>query len=162
MTSTATLHKRSTGPSGNILSEYVYVNNSIGQRLQSLETTRQADGSLTQTEITYTYDALGRLTQEKSQDLSGSGPQFTYTTNYTYDVAGNRISSVTTSATGTVTTVRTIQRRRRVLSETSSDGTLTTYSYDANGSLLQEQVNGQTVEQYTYNLQNEMHRPRRS
>ena len=143
-------------PSGVILSEYDYVNDALGNRVQAIESTRQADGSLSQTKITYQYDALGRLTEEKSQDLTGNAPQFTYTTDYTYDLAGNRHSMVTTNASGIATTTYTYNGDDELLTSIASDGTVTTYSYDANGSELQEQVNGKTVEQYTYDLENRL------
>ncbi len=142
--------------SGNLLSEYQYVNDAAGNRVQALETTLQADGSLAQTKIIYKYDALGRVIEEQSQDLTGGQPQFNYTTNYTYDLAGNRISMVTLTSAGTTTTTYTYNGNDELLTAASSAGTVTTYSYDANGSLLLEQVNGQTVEQFTYNLENRL------
>ena len=141
-------------PSGNLLSEYDYVNDADGNRVQATETTLQADGTLSKVQINDRYDALGRLIEEKSQDLTGDQPAADYTIDYTYDLAGNRLSMVTTTPSGTVTYV--YNGNDELLTQMSSDGTVTTYTYDANGSLLLEQVNGQTVEQYTYNLQNQM------
>ena len=144
------------GPNGNLLSEYQYVNDAAGRRVQAIETTLLADGSTSQTKITYQYDADGRLTEEKSQDLTGGRPEFSYTTDYSYDLVGNRVRMVTTTATGTITTTDTYNGNDELLTEVSSAGTATTYSYDANGSLLLEQVKGQTVEQFTYNLENRL------
>ena len=143
-------------PKGNLLSEYDYVNDADGDRVQATETTLQADGTLSKVQINYKYDALGRLIEEKSQDLTGNQPAADYTIDYTYDLAGNRLSMVTTTPSGTVTVTYVYNGNDELLTQMSSDGTVTSYTYDANGSVLQEQVNGQTVEQYTYNLQNQM------
>ncbi len=124
--------------------------------MQATETTLQADGTLSKVQINYKYDALGRLIEEKSQDLTGDQPAADYTIDYTYDLAGNRLSMVTTTPSGTVTVTYVYNGNDELLTQMSSDGTVTSYTYDANGSVLQEQVNGQTVEQYTYNLQNQM------
>ncbi len=108
---------------------------------------------LSRTEITYTYDALGRLTEENSQNVTGDQPQLTYKIDYTYDLAGNRVVMTTTTSTGTVTVKYSYNNDYELLSETSSDGSVTTYTYDANGSELSMLVNGQAAEEFTYNLE---------
>src|SRR5262249_25969933 len=50
--------------SGAILSQYDYVNNASGLRIQATEASRQSNGTLGQAKISYTYDSLGRLTKE--------------------------------------------------------------------------------------------------
>ena len=96
--------------------------------------TLQSDGTLSMTVINYTYDDLGRLVQEKSQNLTGDQADLDYTIIYKYDLAGNRLSMATTTATGTVTVNYTYNNDYELLAATSSDGTATTYTYDANGS----------------------------
>ena len=56
---------------GDLLSEYDYVNDANGDRLQATETTLEADGTLSKTVINYTYDALGRLTEEQFAEPHG-------------------------------------------------------------------------------------------
>ncbi len=141
---------------GNLLSEYDYVNDSEGRRIQALETTRNSDGTLSFTRTSYKYDALGRLTEEKTVSVNGSQTQLIDTKDYIYDLEGNRLSLVTTTPTGVETITYSYNGDNELLTQTSSNLTVTTYTYDANGSLVEIQVNGQVTGQFSYNLQNQL------
>lgn len=86
------------------------------------------------------YDALDRLTQVA---ISGGGG----TIDYGYD-AGNRLTSVIDSVSGTTTFVYDL--RNRLLSETTPRGTVS-WTYDNGGRRLTMQATGQDVVTYGYN-----------
>ena len=141
---------------GTLLSRYQYTLSTDGQRTAETDTTLQADGSLATVEIHYTYDALGRLTEEVSNDVTGHQPDLNFTESFAFDLAGNRIESTTVSASGTVTTTTAYNGNGEETSEVSSNGTTLDFSYDANGSLLQTTDNGTVVASYEYDMDNDL------
>ncbi len=94
--------------------------------------------------ISYTYDALGRVSS--STDEMGN------VTTFSYDVQGNLLS--VTDAKGVTTAVSEYDVMGRVTSTTDALGLTTTYHYDKMGNLLQavEQLNGRIdrVTSYAY------------
>jgi len=87
-----------------------------------------ANGELVTRTITYTYDALNRLT---AADYS-TGEQY----GYQYDAVGNRtVYTLTTPLDGTAVTTYTYDAANR-LQVTVSPGHLVTYTWDNRGNLL--------------------------
>jgi RHS repeat-associated protein len=77
-----------------------------------------------QRDVTYRYDALNRLIQEDS--YTTSSPHYGYTANYTYDLAGNRLSrTVEVTNSGGTYTLQTISTydpdTDRLLTETNTE-----------------------------------------
>ena len=99
----------------------------------------------------YQYDAVGKLTQDKRTDRGGSVVR---TTIYVYDRVGNRTLRAEITASGTTTTAYTYDANDRLTQETSTAPTgtpvVTTYAWDANGSLISKTVGG-TVTVYAWN-----------
>ena len=119
----------------------------------------------------YTYDALGNVLTDTSQDgewvynydADSQLVQAVFTPNstdpdgltaqdlqYVYDAAGNRISETVNGVTTTYVT-------NNVNEYTSSmtDGVTTSYQYDADGNLIAQSVGGSTTT-YTFNELNEL------
>ena len=106
----------------------------------------------------YTYDELYRLTKEVISDGSGS-----ITNEYTYDKVSNRTSKKTT-VTGDVTGLAdeivagkitySYNSFNQLISEKTSDGETITYTYDANGNLIEKR--GNQVTNYTYDSMNRL------
>ncbi|MGN0505126.1 MAG: RHS repeat-associated core domain-containing protein, partial [Lachnospiraceae bacterium] len=98
---------------------------------------------------TYTYDALDRLTAEKSAGRS---------TGYAYDVMGNRVEKTETDGTGssavTVITSYTYDLCNRLLSE-ERGGIVTAYTYDMAGNLT-EKTEGNGTIRYAYDALNRL------
>jgi len=101
------------GPGGVIISSYGYELNDAGIRTAVVE----EDGS----RVDYVYDDLYRLTSETRTGTNS------YTTSYTYDNVGNRL----TKDNGVVTNY-TYNIRDQLQSEDSA-GVITSYTYDASG-----------------------------
>ena len=79
--------------------------------------------------ISYTYDALNRLTQEIESDG--------LTRSYTYDAAGNRTQLTVTGTENYVTSyIYDEANRLRSETRTGGDSSNTLYTYDADGNLL--------------------------
>ncbi|NKB24307.1 MAG: hypothetical protein GKR87_08030 [Kiritimatiellae bacterium] len=96
-----------------ILQSTVYALAPDGRRTGVVETTLNPLGTLNTNHISYTYDSLNRLTQESvTNETTGD-----YTTDYTYDLVGNRLS-------------RTVNANGQILQ--------TTYTYNNNDQLLAE------------------------
>jgi large repetitive protein len=109
-----------TSKGNNILTNFVYTLDKVGNRQQVVETV----GSNTRT-VSYTYDDLYRLTKEQVTDAANGNR----TTEFVYDKVGNRQQQQVTA---------------------NNVVTATTYQYDANDRLLKEQVNGNDKVIYTY------------
>ncbi len=106
-----------------LLAEYDYELAADGRRTGVTEKIL-VDQTLEETQIDWLYDDLGRLIQEESESDNSA---YDYTTDYTYDLAGNRITKTTDQ--GNDTTVDEIVE----------------YEYDANDRLLTEAKDDQTV-----------------
>jgi uncharacterized delta-60 repeat protein len=99
--------------------------------------------------VSYSYDNLDRLTEEKSQNELTSG-SVNYDDKFTYDLSGNRIQEIAT--TGSTTTTNYLYNPDNELhSQTVVGGATTTFSYDNNGS----ETNDGTYT-YVYDLRNRM------
>ncbi len=106
------------------LADYEYTVDTDGQRIKLEESLLLSDGVTIRTaEIDWLYDDLGRLTQER---LDSSDDSLDYTTDFLYDLVGNRISQQTDHGNDTV------------LDEIIS------YAYDDNDRLLEEKKNDLT------------------
>ncbi|MBT4821692.1 MAG: hypothetical protein HON70_38650, partial [Lentisphaerae bacterium] len=127
-------------------------------------------GSLQQQirQIAYTYDALNRLTAESSGGETPAAVR--YTTDYTYDLVGNRLRKRTErqvdpdNARLELTDAQ-FDANDRLISETLNDhGQVTerSHTFDPNGSLVESlesaEGTGETVSSaaYTYNVQNRL------
>ena len=120
-----------------------------GAITSQLDYTYDADGRpVTATSLdgtwTYTYDAMGQLTNAVFASSNSSIPNQNLT--YEYDAAGNRTEIIFNGAVNDYTTNGLNQY-------TASDGT--TYDYDADGNLVSMTQNGVTTT-YTYNSQNQL------
>jgi len=95
--------------------------------------------------ITYTYDALNRLTAADYSDGRTFG--------YSYDAAGNVLEMQQDLGPGTVTTTYTYDAANQLVSA-QKDGTTWQYAYDANGSLTEVLPGGvpdSGAQRYSYN-----------
>jgi RHS repeat-associated protein len=144
-----------------LLSSYAYTLEADGLRTAVSEQQLESDGTYSTETKTWTYDSLQRLSQEVYTTTISPATN-NYTTNYSYDLVGNRLSETTVQA-GNTTTVTSSYNNNDQL--TSDSGTLngssswqTTYSYDSDGSLTsltRTGANAQTAT-YGYDLQNRM------
>lgn len=132
---------------GNLMVEQVFTLGAAGHRL--------AVSELDDRQIQYQYDGLYRLVEERVTD-----PRADRITRYTYDAVGNRLSetiSCTPSCMGELqagTTTYAYDANDRLLQEQDATGT-TAYSYDANGNTLSTSSAGDTV-QYRFNSRNQL------
>ncbi len=147
---------KETDTAGHLIASDSYTLDALGHRVADDAYQLQADGVLDEVKVSWTYDALSRLVQEASVDVTGERPDLTYTTTYSYDLAGNILTQTTTNSAGTVTTTDTYNGDDELVQSSTSTGTTTTYVYDANGSLIEKLVNNQVVATYSYDLQNRM------
>jgi len=126
-------------------------------RASDTETKLESDGAYSTRTFDWTYDQLGRLTEEK---LTSTIPGENYTGDYTYDLAGNRIELMAVAANGTVTeTVSTYNARDELVQDVTTVGgsSMTTNdAYDPNGSLISKVTVGGDSYLYTYNVRNEL------
>ncbi len=102
---------------GNLIGRYSYTYDATGRRVGAIES------GVT---ITYTYDALYRLTQATASD--GDVYQ------YAYDAAGNRTGKVEPGVNETAT----YDAANQLISLNPSTGSGQAFSYDANGNLLDD------------------------
>ncbi|NCY01809.1 MAG: hypothetical protein EBX36_02600, partial [Planctomycetia bacterium] len=93
--------------------------------------TADGDGNVT----TFTCDALGRRTGERSPDPDGAGPLPAVTVAHAYDAVGNRVASM--QGDGRVVRMA-YDRRQREVRRTADDGTFTLVGYDAAGNRATE------------------------
>jgi len=97
-----------------VLAEYIYAVNALGNRTQAVEKMKSG-GSLQQTTIDYTYDALQRLIEA---DYDSGSTVY----DYGYDVAGNLVNN------------NGVTRTYNAANQMVNDGT-NPLTYDANGNL---------------------------
>lgn len=132
--------------------------------LHRQEYTRDKLGRIVRTDITYydvtqtvhyTYDALGRVTQERSDSSSGGIFPVSFEANIQYDANGNRTFLDYTDRQGNNTQDTLVYDvANRPISDTSAAGVVN-YVYDANGSRIQKTYNG-SVDTYGYDVRNRM------
>ena len=71
-----------------------------------------------------------------------------YTATYSYDLVGNRLEMSLSNASGATTTEHQYDSDDRLLREESDDGRVLTYTYDADGSLVEKAMNGVVTERF--------------
>ena len=120
-----------TASNGEVLRSYAYTLDAVGRRTKIVENGKD----ISERTVEYTYDNLGRLTEEK---ITANGE--VSTVGYAYDKVSNRISK---DDNGTVTAY-TYDNNNRLLSEGAK-----TYAYDKNGNTISVTENGVTTT-YTY------------
>jgi len=121
-----------------VLVRYAYTLDAVGNRTHVTET-----GSGVTRGISYTYDALYRLT---TADYS-TGEAFAYR----YDAVGNRVAMTsTTPLSGTVVTTHTFDAANRLTNRAVSDGRAYTYTWSNRGQMLAEYTNGVPVRTFAY------------
>jgi RHS repeat-associated protein len=126
-----------------LLSSYAYTLEPAGNRARVVESGPATTGRT----VTYTYDAVYRLTQEDI-DEAGAGNDQTIT--YAHDAVGNRLE---VDRDGSVTTYA-YDDNDLLLSETTG-GATTTYAYDDNGNMIGRTV-GATTDTYVYDAENRL------
>jgi RHS repeat-associated protein len=144
-----------------VVSDFQYGRRPDGQILTVAESVKQPDGTFVDTDHTYTYDALNRLTREEIATSAAGGD---YATDYVLDLVGNRVRKVTAKEGGAVERVDgTFDARDRLTEEKVYDaavgGTLQdtiTYGYDHNGSLTLRQPTTGSRTQQTWDLRNRL------
>ena len=114
------------------------------------------DGSISQIQLAWSYDALGRLTKAESTDVTGVSPSRSFIEEFDYDLVGNRLTEVLTTSASALTVQSSYDTNDRLLQVITSDGSVTTYTYDASGSLMEVIVDGRTAMRYTYNHRNQL------
>ena len=117
-----------------------FVYDPAGNLIRSTDRKGQVSGS--------TYDALSRRSQAGYGATVATPTAYLNTIGYTYD-AGNRVTTLTDSANGTIT--RGYDNLDRITSETSTEGTLN-YTYDNANRRASMTVAGQS--QVTYGFDN--------
>lgn len=138
---------------GSTISRFDYLLDANGNRIQQTETQ-----GATQEVIDYTYDANDRLTEEQISVASVVNE----TTNYTYDVAYNRLTEVKVQGSGAsaqtlVDKAYSYNNRNQTTQVTDNllAANSATYSYDNNGNRIQKQTSTQT-ENYIYDVRDQL------
>ena len=117
---------------GAAASSFAYTRRADGQAVRVDEAVRQPDGTAVAGALTYTYDALGRLTKEEY----ASPAEADSVKEYTLDRVGNRVRVVgATEGQAAVTTTSAYDERDRLRSTTTGTQAVT-YGYDNNGAML--------------------------
>ena len=148
-----------TTTSGDVLlASYTYTLAKDGRRIHAVEVHQEVDGSYSERHITWIYDELDRLLKEQSSDVSGERPEVEYTTEYSYDLVGNRLRMETDNSENSRTVEYTYNDADQLIEERSSEGQLTTFLYDENGSLIEKRINGEIVVEYQYSLEHRLER----
>ena len=132
-----------TNSGGTMLAQYIYAPNTNGQWKTATEVQRQSDGTYSTSQFVWSYDNLGRLTNETcSSTLTG----LSYTNRYVYNLVGNRLWL--TSIVGAVITA--VGYTYNDNDQLITDGTFINW-YDANGALINRSTAAET-NGYYYNL----------
>nr|WP_246873365.1 RHS repeat-associated core domain-containing protein [Enterococcus faecalis] len=101
---------------------------------------------------TYEYDSLGQVVQMTVFDKKKKQEPATYT--YTYDQAGNKLTSTETIAGQEVKTEFTYDDNNRLLRMKNDQETIT-YEYDENGNRLKQSGTDETLD-YIYDTENRL------
>ena len=128
-----------TNSSGGVIASYTYTLGATGLVDEVVENTGKT--------VDYTYDASGRLTQEKITDAVHGNR----TIDYTYDAVGNRLT-MDDSVGGL--TMYTYDAMNRTITSALA-GQITHYTYDKNGNVLSEMSPTEAVF-YQYNFDNQL------
>ena len=78
-----------TSAGGQLISSDTYTLDDLGRRVADDGFQLQTDGTLDEVRVSWAYNALGRLVEEASTDITGERPELSYTTTYSYDLVGN-------------------------------------------------------------------------
>lgn len=95
--------------------------------------------------VTYTYDALGRLSHAETGNLTGTD---TWCLDWAYDRYGNRLSQTACSSPGTLS----VYQPSLTVSTSTNRITGGTYAYDANGNMTEDGSSNT----YVYDAENRM------
>jgi RHS repeat-associated protein len=159
----------STGPTGQIYQDQ-YTLNPDGTRAEDVVSQAEPGGATLGLDITWGYDNDQRLITNTYSDSGGSydfdpSPYFA-SYNYTYDLAGNRVSETSDQGldSPTTNTYYTYNHDNQLTVQTITSGSniiTTTNTYDANGSLSNAYTTSNggtsyTTDTYTYDLRNKM------
>ena len=135
---------KNIGPSSAPISSDIYTLDANGNIRVEFENTGRRDD--------YTYDDLGRLTQEAISNDPSAGSR---TLAYTYDLVGNRVASTDTGApTGQQVLTYSYDANDRLTHVNGASGYSLAYTYDNNGNTLT--VSGSQQSTYTWNLENRL------
>jgi RHS repeat-associated protein len=129
---------KTTNANGDIVFQENYVRDADGRRTKVLN----AGGSFTE----YEYDAQSRLIRETSKNANGIVSR---QVGYTYDGVGNRLTR-TNYGTGA-----TVSYTYNANNQLVSDGA-NTYTYDANGNTVTQSSTGGNLTRYTYDALNRL------
>jgi RHS repeat-associated protein len=142
-----------------------------GQRHSVLETRYDPNGNtppgtLYDTRIDWTYDALNRLTKEvRDVGNNATSNPGDYTHTYAFDLAGNRkTKTIDNGNNGIDETITSTYNSKDQLAQEDSDLTssgpgvdhVTTYGYDANGSTTSRALDAVPVATYRWDLRNHL------
>ena len=142
--------------------QYKITYNALGLPLQVLKVRTKVGNTYTYDTVSFTYDALGRLTQKSHG--SGESIHYTYdslsrttsftdaaghTTTYAYDAVGNVVLQINTM---NGTTMMTYDADNRLSTVTDALGNTTTYTYDEGGRVSQVLYPDGRNEQYSYDM----------
>jgi RHS repeat-associated protein len=137
-----------------VMAAYAYTRYADGR----IEDVQESNGTGLTGTAQYDYDELGRLTLES---YNGTATGTDYTTSYTLDIVGNRLTMATTSEDGHVEQVsgQFDDRDRLLHDDTRVNGMLTVtvdYGYDASGSLTSRTASDGSTAAYTFDLRNHL------
>lgn len=136
--------------------ETITQKNAADQAFASYSYTRKTDGKISAVDevtnganrrVEYTYDALGRLTQEKRGILSYDI--------YQLDLVGNRTKLTKHTGSAPLITDYVYDARDRLQTETTGSN-VTSYTYDANGSQVTKDAPGADIETYNWDARNRL------
>jgi RHS repeat-associated protein len=102
--------------------------------------------------VAYEYDALKRLTRETIDHQDNAKDR---TSAWTYDAVGNRLTQTITSNNGPKSTTYQYDNNDRLSQENATPGGATAYSYDANGNTTAKFVEGVVID-YAYDDANRL------
>ncbi|MFC1809099.1 RHS repeat-associated core domain-containing protein, partial [Candidatus Omnitrophota bacterium] len=136
------------GSGRNEISSFAYTYDLNGMKTQSVA----GDG----TTITYAYDAINQLIEEKSSSYHKKrGEIIEFQNLYEYDAVGNRLSKSSYAKNKYDVTTYSYNADNELIASVDPDGQ-TVYQYDANGNLVESTVNGQQSTDYAYDYENRL------
>jgi RHS repeat-associated protein len=144
---------------GTLLASYHYTYTADNQKATVDEIVRQVDGTTQIDRTVWQYDPLGRLWEEAYTNQTD--PSLDYTTDYVYDLVGNRLQKLTTNNSGSDEADSQYNAADELFKEigqhNGSPAYVTDFAYDLNGSLT-SQITGGGGESdvYSYNARNQL------
>ncbi|MDR2106255.1 MAG: hypothetical protein LBP24_02475 [Coriobacteriales bacterium] len=152
---------------GRLLSSFAYTYDATGQIATERMWQEEAEGGTAAAGAqgaggaidlyrTYAYDAAGQLA-----GFTETEGGRTSTTSYTYNLIGNRVARTTTAGSTEATISEYDAEGRLVRQDDGTGGTLSTYTYDAEGNLASKRTEGDDNKQaqettYTYDAENRL------